>query len=140
MEIIFKEQNGKLFGSTNMLGIGKKQPKLIYGEQAKKLREQEGMTTLALAAEFGVKETAIRKIEEQRAALEEKMFEKYKNKFGVEKEYFFDLDLERLILTAEGHVIKEYATSEECSKVFDELMQDYFAAIENKDKYFFVEL
>ena len=39
MEIIFKEENGKLFGSTNTIGIGKRQPKLIYGEQAKKLRD-----------------------------------------------------------------------------------------------------
>ena len=38
MKMIYKEQNGKLFGSTDAIGIGKKQPELIYGKKAKELK------------------------------------------------------------------------------------------------------
>lgn len=131
MEIIFKEENGKLFGSTKFIGIGKRQPKLIYGEQAKKLREQAGLTIEQLANEFKENYKMISEIEEQKRTFNEKMFKKYKDKFGVEKEYFFDLDLETLILSAEGHIIKSFNNSSECLKKYNEVMEDYFNAYED---------
>jgi len=88
MEIIFKEEKGTLFGSTKIIGIGKRQPKLIYGDQAKKLREKSLLSIEGLAKEFEVKPNIIQKIEEQKISLNEKLFEKYKNKFNVEKDYF----------------------------------------------------
>ena len=139
MEIIFKEEKGRLFGSTSIVGIGKRTPKLIFGEQAKKLREKSLLSIDGLAKEFEVKPNVIQKIEEQKGTLTDKLFEKYKEKFKVEKDYFFDLDLETLILTCEGHIIKSFDTSEECKKVYDEIMEDYFNAIENKEKYIIVD-
>lgn len=139
MEIIFKEEKGSLFGSTNIVGIGKRQPKLIYGEQAKKLREKSLLSIDGLAKEFEVKPNIIQKLEEQKISLNEKLFEKYKNKFNVEKDYFFDLDLETLILSGEGHIIKSFDSSIECKKVFNEIMEDYFNAIDNKDKFIIVD-
>ena len=139
MEIIFKEEKGKLFGSTKIIGIGRRQPKLIYGEQAKKLREKCLLSIDELAKEFDVKPNIIQKVEEQKISLTDKLFEKYQSKFGVEKDYFFDLDLDTLILTCEGHIIKTFNTSKECKKVYDEIMEDYFNAIENKDKYIIVD-
>lgn len=140
MEIIFKEENGKLFGSTKMIGIGKRQPNLIYGSQAKKLREESHLTVEQLAEELNVKVNAINKLENQKISFDEKLFNKYADKFNVTKEYFFDLDLETLILTSEGHVIKSFDKSDECLKFFDEIMEDYFNAIENKDKYIIIDL
>lgn len=140
MEIIFKEENGKLFGSTKMIGIGKRQPNLIYGSKAKKLREESHLTVEQLAEELNVKVNAINKLENQKISFDEKLFNKYADKFNVTKEYFFDLDLETLILTSEGHVIKSFDKSDECLKFFDEIMEDYFNAIENKDKYIIIDL
>ena len=57
----------------------------------------------------------------------------------IEEASFFDLDLETLILTCEGHIIKSFDTSEECKKVYDEIMEDYFNAVENKEKYIIVD-
>ena len=139
MEIIFKEENGKLAGSTKIIGIGKRKPILIYGEQARKLREKCSLSIDTLAKDFEVKPNVIQKLEEQRISLTDKLFEKYKSKFGIEKEYFFDLDLETLILTGEGHIIKSFDTSLDCKKAYDEIMEDYFNAIENKEKYIIVD-
>lgn len=128
MEIIVKEENSNLFGSTKMLGKGKRQPKLIYGEQAKKLREGAHLTVEQMASEFDVRPNVINKIESQQSTLDEKMFNKYMDKFNVTKEYFFDLDLETLILSSEGHILKTFETSEECNKVFNDIMETYFMA------------
>lgn len=139
MEIIFKEEKGNLFGSTKTLGIGKRQPKLIYGEQAKKLREEANITIDALAKEFETRSNVITKIENQSIALDEKMCKKYMDKFNVSKDYFFDLDLETLILTGEGHIIKSFDSSKECREAFNDLMEYYANAVENKDKNIIVD-
>ena len=139
MEIIFKEENGKLFGSTNTIGIGKRQPKLIYGEQAKKLRENANITISQLANEFNVKENVITKLESQKISLDEKMCNKYLDKFNITKEYFFDLDLETLILSGEGHIIKTFDNSKECLETFNGIIEEYENAIDNKDKYIIVD-
>lgn len=138
MEIIFKEENGNLFGSTKSLGIGKRKPELIYGIKAKELREKAKLTIEELAKEFDIRPNLLNKIEEQNAALTDAIFKKYCDKFNVNKEYFFDLDLETLILSDNGHVIKSFQTSEECKKEFNDIMELYQNAVENKDKYIMV--
>lgn len=139
MKIIFKEENGKLFGSTKTIGIGKRQPNLIYGEQVKKLREEAGLTIEELANEFKENYKTISDVEEQKRSLNDKLFKKYHDKFGIDKDYIFDLDLETLILTGEGHIIKSFGTSKECLEVFNGIMEEYENAIENKDKYIIVD-
>lgn len=128
MEIIFKEENGKLFGSTKIIGIGKRQPKLIYGEQAKKLREEANLTIEDLAKEFKMNAFDLQRLEEQKQSLTDKVYNKYKKKFNVEKEYFFDLDLETLILSGEGHILKSFETSEQCKKIYDNIIEQYMEA------------
>ena len=140
MEIIIKEQNGKLFGSTSVIGIGKRQPKLIYGKKAKELREQAKLSIDELATKFNVRPNIINKIENQTMSLDDKMFSKYNEIFNVDKEYFFDLDLETLILSGEGHIIKSFETSKECKKMYEDIMEEYFNAVENKDKYIIVDM
>lgn len=135
MEIIFKEQNGTLNGSTRMLGIGKRQPNLIYGIKAKELREKAGLTIEELASEFKMKPFDLERLEEQKQELSNKIYEKYKNKFNVEKEYFFDLELKTLILIAEGHVVKSFSTEEECEKYYAKVMDKYYDALHNGKNY-----
>lgn len=131
MEIIFKEEKKRLFGSTKIIGIGKRQPKLIYGEQMKKLREEAGFTIEELATKFRMKPFDIERLEEQKQSLTDKIYEKYKKEFNVEREFFFDLDLETLILNGEGHILKSFNTSDECKKIYEEIMNDYFEAVKN---------
>lgn len=128
MEIIFKEENGKLFGSTKIIGVGKRQPKLIYGEQAKKLREEANLSIEDLAKEFKMTAFDLQRLEEQKQSLTDKVYNKYKKKFNIEKEYFFDLDLETLILSGEGHILKSFETSEECKKEYDNIIEQYMEA------------
>lgn len=130
MQIIFKEENKKMFGSTSFIGIGKRHPNLIYGTIAKKLREDVGLTVEELANEFEVRPNIINKIENQQMSLDDKMFNKYKNRFNVEKEFFFDLDLDTLILNDNGHVLKSFETSKECEYVFNKIMEEYDKAVE----------
>ena len=130
MEIIYKEENGTLFGSTKALGIGKRRPELIYGTKAKELRKNAGLTIEELATEFKMKPFDLERLEAQKQSLTDKVYEKYKNKFNVEKEYFFDLDLETLILTAEGHIIKSFKTGKECREYYNEVMETYFEALD----------
>ena len=135
MEIIFKEENDKLFGSTKIIGIGKRPPKLIYGQKAKELREKAKLDIESLAKELDVRGNVIRKLESQEIQFDEKLCNKYIDKFNITKDYFFDLDLETLILNGDGHLLKSFETSEECSKVYDKLMNDYFKSIEKgKDR------
>lgn len=131
MEIIYKEENEKLFGSTKFLGIGKRKPNLIYGIKAKELREKSKLTIEELARKFKMKPFEIERIENQKQPLTEKIFNKYIEEFGINKEYFFDLDLETLILNSEGHVLKSFETSIECKKVFNKIMDNYFEAVKN---------
>lgn len=131
MKIIIKEENEKLFGVTELLGIGKRQPKLIYGIKAKQLRENANLTIEQLAKELDIRPNIINKIENQQMSLDEKIYNKYMEKFDVNKDYFFDLDLETLILSSEGHILKSFETSEECSNVFKKVMDEYYKALEN---------
>lgn len=129
MKIIYKEQNGKLFGTTDAIGIGKKQPALIYGAKAKELRENAKLSVEDLANKFKMKAFDIERIEEQKQALTDKVYEKYKKEFNVDREYFFDLDLETMIVTLEGHVIKTFDTGEECLKAFKKIQDSYEQAL-----------
>ena len=131
MEIIIKEENKKLFGSTTKLGIGKRQPKLIYGEKLKEVREKADISIEELAKEFDVRTNVINKIETQQMTLKDDMFKKYVDKFGIDKEYIFDLDLETLILSDDGHILKSFETSEECNKVYRNIMKEYEEALES---------
>ncbi len=132
MEIIYKEENGKLFGSTNAIGIGKRKPKLIYGMKARELRENAKLSIDDLAEKFKMKSFDIERIEEQKQALTDKVYDKYKKEFNVDREYFFDLDLETLIVTLEGHVIKSFDNGAECEKTFEEIKEAYETALREK--------
>lgn len=135
MEIIFKDDTNNLFGSTKALGIGKRKPNLIYGKKLRELRENAGYTIEQLANKFKMKTFDLERLEDQKQTLTDKIYEKYKKEFNVEKEYFFDLDLETLILSVEGYTLKSFETGEECKKVFSNIMKKYFKAVKEGKSY-----
>lgn len=116
------EQNGKYFGETKVLGIGKAKPELRYGKVAKKLREDKGISLEQLSKDLSLKVKHIEEIESQTKGMTEDVMKRYCDYFDVKKEDFFDLDLEKLICGDNGVVLKTYETSEECLKEFEEIM------------------
>lgn len=139
MKIIVIEENGKLFGETEMIGIGVRKPKLIYGEKVKELRENNNLTIEELAKEFEVRPNIINKIEEQKASLDSKMLDKYIEKFKITKEYLFDLDLECLILSIQGNVLANFETSDECKQVYNLIKKEYLDALKENKNYILVD-
>ena len=119
------EQNGKYFGETNVLGIGKTRPELRYGKVAKKLREDKDMTVEQLSKELSLKVKHIEEIEAQTKGMTEDVMQRYCDYFGVVKEDFFDLDLEKLICGDNGVVLKTYESSEECLKEFNLILEKF---------------
>lgn len=92
-----------------------------------------------MAKELKINEFDLQRLEEQKQTLTDKVYEKYKKKFNVEKEYFFDLDLETLILSGEGHVLKSFETSEDCKFEYNRIMNEYFEALKNNETIFILD-
>lgn len=119
------EQNGKYFGETKVLGIGKAKPELRYGKVAKQLREEKGITLEQLSKDLSLKVKHIEEIESQTKGMTEDVMKRYCDYFDVKKEDFFDLDLEKLICGDNGVVLKTYNTSDECLNAFNNIMNMY---------------
>lgn len=123
--MIVIQEDGNFFGETKVLGIGNAKPELKYGKVAKELRERANLTTTDLCKEFSIKEKEIEDIENQTKGMTEALMKKYCDKFGVEKEYFFDTNTARLILGDNGVILKTFDNAEDCKKAFDKIMNLY---------------
>lgn len=134
MEILFISEDGNLFGKTSYLGIGKRRPKQIYGEQAKKLREKAGISIEELAKEFKLQVKYLDGIEKQEKGLTEANMQKYLEKFNVEREYFFDTDLETMILGDNGMVLKTFNNSNDCKGAYKMLLEEFEKRKDNSVK------
>lgn len=134
MEILFISEDGNLFGKTSYLGIGKRRPKQIYGEQAKKLREKAGISIEELAKEFKLQVKYLDGIEKQEKGLTEANMQKYLEKFNVEREYFFDTDLETMILGDNGMVLKTFSNSKDCKGAYKMLLEEFEKRKDNSVK------
>lgn len=119
------EQNGKYFGETAILGIAKAKPELRYGKVAKQLREEKGVSLDQLSKDLSLKIKMIEEIEAQTKGMTEDVMKRYCDYFGVKKEDFFDLDLEKLICGDNGVVLKTYDTSADCTYAFEKIMEMY---------------
>jgi len=134
MEILFISEDGNLFGKTSYLGIGRRKPKQIYGEQAKKLREKAGISIEELAKEFKLQVKYLDGIEKQEKGLTEANMQKYLEKFNVEREYFFDTDLETMILGDNGMVLKTFSNSKDCKGAYKMLLEEFEKRKDNSVK------
>ena len=118
-------ENKDYFGEVDVIGIAKRQPKLIYGKVARELREKKGFSLNDLAVRLKVKENVLVGVENQMKPLTEDLCKKYCEIFDVKKEDFFDLDLDVYIATDKGTILKTYESSEECRKEFDRYMGEW---------------
>lgn len=134
MEILFISEDGNLFGKTSYLGVGRRKPKQIYGEQAKKLREKAGISIEELAKEFKLQVKYLDGIEKQEKGLTEANMQKYLEKFNVEREYFFDTDLETMILGDNGMVLKTFSNSKDCKGAYKMLLEEFEKRKDNSVK------
>ena len=123
--MIVIQEDGNFFGETKVLGIGNAKPELKYGKVAKKLREDANLSVEDLSKDLSIKAKQIEEIEAQTKGMTEDVMSRYCEKFGVEKEYFFDTNTARLILGDGGVILKTFDTAEECKKVFDFIMKNY---------------
>lgn len=134
MEILFISEDGNLFGKTSYIGLGKRRPKQIYGEQAKNLREKAGISIEELAKEFKLQVKYLDGIEKQEKGLTEANMQKYLEKFNVEREYFFDTDLETMILGDNGMVLKTFDNSKDCKGAYKMLLEEFEKKKDNSVK------
>lgn len=125
MEILFISEDGNVFGETHYLGLGKRRPKQIYGIKAQELREKAEITLEDLAKEFRQQPKQLEAIEKQEKGMSEALMQKYIEKFGVEKEFFFDTDLETLILGDNGLVLKTFDNSTDCKRAFEMILSEF---------------
>ena len=131
--MIVIQEDGNFFGETKVLGIGNAKPELKYGKVAKKLREDKGISLEDLSKEFSIKVKLIEEIENQVKGMSEEIMAKYMEKFGVEKEYFFDTNTARLILGDNGVILKTFDDAKHCKEVFEKLMEDYLKTQTNNN-------
>ena len=136
MEIKYVNEDGTMFGVTRFLGIGKRQPKVVYGDKAKALRENNNIDLDALSKALSIKKDVIEGIEATKRGMTEQVMAKYMDYFKVEKEYFFDTDLAVYILNDNGNVVKTYETSEECKKAFEFIKNEFLEGCKDDVKNF----
>jgi transcriptional regulator with XRE-family HTH domain len=134
MEILFIGEDGNLFGKTSYLGIGRRRPKQIYGIKCKELREKAGISLEELAKEFKLQVKYLDSIEKQEKGLTENNIQKYMDKFKVEREFFFDTDLETMILGDNGMVLKTFDNSKDCIGAYKMLLEEFEKRKDNSVK------
>ena len=134
--MIVIQEDGNFFGETKVLGIGNAKPELKYGKVAKKLREDANLSIEDLSKELSIKAKQIEEIEAQLKGMTEDTMARYCEKFGVQKEDFFDTNTARLILGDNGVILKTFDTAEECKKVFDFIMKQYVTFGDNEFMHF----
>ena len=133
--MIVIQEDGNFFGETKVLGIGNAKPELKYGKVAKKLREDANLSIEDLSKELSIKAKQIEEIEAQLKGMTEDVMSRYCEKFGVQKEEFFDTNTARLILGDNGVILKTFDTAEECKKVFERIMTEYLSFKEQRLEY-----
>lgn len=133
--MIVIQEDGNFFGETKVLGIGNAKPELKYGKVAKKLREDANLSIEDLSKDLSIKAKQIEEIEAQLKGMTEDTMARYCEKFGVQKEDFFDTNTARLILGDNGVILKTFDNAEECKKVFERIMKEYLGFKEQSLEY-----
>ena len=126
--MIVIQEDGNFFGETKVLGIGNAKPELKYGKVAKKLREDANLSIEDLSKELSIKAKQIEEIEAQLKGMTEDTMARYCEKFGVQKEDFFDTNTARLILGDNGVILKTFDDANKCKEVFEKLMREYLGS------------
>ena len=77
---------------------------------------------------MSIKAKQIEEIEAQLKGMTEDTMARYCEKFGVQKEDFFDTNTARLILGDNGVILKTFDDANKCKEVFEKLMREYLGS------------
>lgn len=121
--ILIKSQDGNFTGFCKYIGIGRRTPKTVIGDELKALLEEKKMTRDDLVNLVGNSyRDNINRILENQEQPKPKLVELIIAKLGVEKDYFVDnKDLENIIVTDNNIVIATYESNDRARKVKEQL-------------------
>lgn len=121
--ILIKSQDGNFIGFCRYIGIGRRNPKTVIGDELKKLLEEKNMTIDDLITLVGNSyKDNINRILENQEQPKPKLVELITTKLDVDKDYFTDnKDLENIIVTDNNIVIATYPTNTRAREVKEKL-------------------
>ena len=121
--ILIKSQDGNFIGFCRYIGIGRRNPKTVIGDELKKLLEEKNMTIDDLITLVGNSyRDNINRILDNQEQPKPKLVELITTKLDVDKDYFTDnKDLENIIVTDNNIVIATYPTNARAREVKEEL-------------------
>lgn len=121
--ILIKSQDGNFIGFCRYIGIGRRNPKTVIGDELKKLLEEKNMTIDDLINLVGNSyRDNIKRILENQEQPKPKLVELITTKLDVDKDYFTDnKDLENIIVTDNNIVIATYPTNARAREVKEKL-------------------
>ena len=131
-KILVISQNENDVWFVNGLSIGRREPRIVVGTKIKELLEKKVKTTptgLVATLEKGVSEEefikdigtnfseSLKRVLEDREIPKEKLFDKIVSYFGVEKDFFYDKELENVIVNDSRMILAEYSTNDKAKEV-----------------------
>lgn len=121
--ILIKSQDKNFTGYVRYIGIGRRTPKTVIGDELKSLLEEKKMTSDDLISLVGNSyRDNINRILENQEQPKPKLVELITTKLGVDKDYFTDnKDLENIIVTDNNIVIATYKSNDRARKVKEQL-------------------
>lgn len=121
--ILIKSQDKNFTGYVRYIGIGRRTPKTVIGDELKSLLEEKKMTSDELINLVGNSyRNNINRILENQEQPKPKLVELITTKLGVDKDYFTDnKDLENIIVTDNNIVIATYESNDRARKVKEQL-------------------
>lgn len=115
-------QDEKFTGKVRNLGIGRRNPKTVIGDELKSLLEEKKMTSDELITLVGNSyRDNIKRVLENQEQSKPKLVELITTKLGVDKDYFEDKELENVIVADNNIVIAKYPTNKRTMEVKKEL-------------------
>ena len=121
--MLIKSQDENFTGYVRYIGIGRRTPKTVIGDELKVLLEEKKMTRDDLVNLVGNSyRDNINRILENQEQPKPKLVELITTKLGVDKDYFVDnKDLENIIVTDNNIVIATYESNDRARKVKEQL-------------------
>lgn len=121
--ILIKSQDKNFTGYVRYIGIGRRTPKTVIGDELKALLEEKKMTSDDLINLVGNSyRDNINRILKNQEQPKPKLVELITTKLGADKDYFTDnKDLENIIVTDNNIVIATYESNDRARKVKEQL-------------------
>ena len=113
-KILVISQNENDVWFVNGLSIGRREPRIVVGTKIKELLgRKEGWTEEQFIKDMGTNYSeSLKRVLEDREIPKEKLFDKIVSYFGVVKDFFYDKELENVIVNDSRMILAEYSTNE----------------------------